>query len=83
MELGIESAEKIAEKLITVATDIGNIINNIEKMARLNAQQITEESEAYETIVISGEAYIKALRTMAMRFDRAAIVKNIMVNSII
>ena len=70
-----ENAEKLAQLLLQVAGNIGNAINEIEIMARQNAQQIKDEPNAYETSVLQGTEVMHALRTLAMRFDRAALIK--------
>ena len=74
-ELNSENAETLAQQLLTVADQIGSAINNIEDMAKLGAQQIKDEPEAYETAVLQGMEVARSLKILAMRFDRAALVK--------
>ena len=44
-------------------------------MGKLNWQAIRDEEKAYATIVIAGADVIQAMRTLAMRLDRAALIK--------
>ena len=74
-ELSSENAETLAQQLLNVADKIGNVITNIENMAKLGAQQIKDEPEAYETAVLQGIEVIRSFKVLAMRFDRAALIK--------
>lgn len=73
--LSSEHAEEIAQNLMRAAGIIGATINQIENMARLNAQTIRDNPEAYETAVLSGRDVATAFNTLAMSFDRAALIK--------
>jgi len=71
-----EHIESQAQALLNVAHYLGTVINDINAMAKEGWQGIMDEQQAYETIVLQGENVMVAMRTLAMRLDRAAIVKN-------
>ena len=72
----IEHAESQAQALLNIAHYLGTAINDINAMAKEDWQGIIDEQQAYEIIVLQGEEVMVAMRTLAMRLDRAAIVKN-------
>ena len=74
-ELSSENAEILAQQLLRAADQIGGAITNIENMAKLGAQQIKDEPEAYENSVLQGIEVARSFRILAMRFDRAALIK--------
>lgn len=73
--MNIENAEILAQKMLQVASDLGSIQNELDKLGRAGAQQITDNSDHYEEIIIKGADISYALRTLAMSFDRAALIK--------
>ena len=70
-----EKAEKLAQNLLYAADKIGNIMNILDVCAKRNWQAISDETESYEKIILEGPDFIKAMRTLAMRLDRASLIK--------
>lgn len=70
-----ENAELMAQRLLRAAAMLGEIQNDLDNLARDGAAQITAEQESYETIILTGADVMYALRSLAMRFDRAALAK--------
>ena len=75
MRLTVEQAEKVAHRFLGVARDLGSAMTDADSLAKEGASSVLEESEAYETLMLQGENVLVALRTLAMRLDRAALVK--------
>ena len=75
-----ELAEKRAQDLLLVASQLGKIMGVVDSMGRENWQAIKEEPEAYEHIVLQGADMQYHLRTLAMRLDRAATGKHHLVS---
>ena len=73
--LSVETAESVARELLRSAVALGSAINSIEQLAKANADSIRQEPVAYETAVLVGQDVIQALKTLAMRLDRAALAK--------
>ena len=57
------------------AVPLVDTLNVVDGMAREGWAAINNEMQAYETIIFKGGDVIKALRTLAMRLDRAALIK--------
>jgi len=71
----LENAEKVAQELLETADQIGKIMKNVDGMARANYAAIKSEPTAYEIIILGGSDLQHAMRTLAMRLDRAALGK--------
>ena len=71
-----EKAEKIAQDLFRLANILGEQINVIDNMGREGWQAIKDEMDAYETTILKGTDVMVALKTIAMRLDRAALIKS-------
>jgi len=70
-----ERAETTAQKLLQLSDNLVDTLNVVDGMAREGWAAINNEMQAYETIIFKGGDVIKALRTLAMRLDRAALIK--------
>ena len=70
-----EKAEKIAQDLLLFADRLGQTIKDIDNMGREGWQAIKDEPEAYEKIVLEGPDFLNAIKSIAMRLDRAALGK--------
>ena len=70
-----ENAELMAQRMMRAASILGGIQNDLDNLAREGAAQIKAEPANYEDIIIKGGDVMHALRSMAMRFDRAALAK--------
>ena len=75
MEITAENAELKAKEFYELSYKLGETINEIDMMGRLNWQAIRDEPEAYETIILEGENIINALRQIALRLDRSVLCK--------
>ena len=71
-----ENGEKTAQELLSVADTLGAAMNQLDMIAKEGWQAITDEQEAYETVILDGEKMIPALRALAMRLDRGAYFKH-------
>ena len=70
-----EKAEKTAQDLLLFADRLGQTIKDIDNMGREGWQAIKDEPEAYEKIVLEGPDFLNAIKSIAMRLDRAALAK--------
>jgi hypothetical protein len=70
-----ERSETYAANLLKSAREITKSIDLLNALAREGWTAITSESESYEVAVLDGEKVAVALKTIAMRLDRAALVK--------
>lgn len=71
----VEQAEELAQRLLHVANDLGGVMLEVDGDVRTGMSYVMEESEAYETLVLGGADVSHALRVLAMRLDRAALVR--------
>ena len=76
MIISAQSAERKAQELLECSIKIGQIIKMVDSIGKENWQAIKDESFAYETIILGGSDLQHAMRTLAMRLDRSAIVKS-------
>lgn len=67
--------EWMASKLWEGADAFGHVVSKIETMGKHGWQAIVDEPEGADLIVIEGPKIIRALRAIAMRLDRAVMVK--------
>lgn len=65
--------EQTAIELMTAAAALGQAIQIIDDLARTNPDVIEAEAPSADTALIEGERVMMALRTLAMRLDRAAV----------
>ena len=75
MELTQEKSEIDAALFMDAARLVGMAIDAINLRARAGCAGVCEEKEAAESIMINGEKTMVALRTVAMRIDRAAMLR--------
>jgi hypothetical protein len=50
------------------------MVDVVDAIAKEGWQAVVDEEAAYETIVVEGVELIRAMRTLAMRLDRAALL---------
>jgi len=79
--ISLENAETAALKLYKASFVIGEAVNLINSLASFDILErdgniFTSEPEAYETALLKGEEVMVALRTIAMRLDRAVMIKS-------
>jgi hypothetical protein len=67
--------ESMAAKLWAAADVLGTSIGDVEMMGNHLWEAIEREGDAADKIVIEGRDVAKALRVLAMRLDRAVMVK--------
>jgi len=84
-----EKAEYITQNLLKTADMLNAQMSMLDSMAKEGWQAIKDEVEAseyrrfygipsvlrYETIILSSEDVLHGLKTIAMRLDRAALIK--------
>ena len=70
-----EQAEKLAQRMLRVAAEMGAIQNDLDDFGRQNSQTIRDNWADYEDIIIKGADIMHSLRSLAMAFDRAALIK--------
>lgn len=70
-----EAHERIARKLWDGADAFGLIVAEIERMGDEGYEAIAAEGDGADKVVIDGPEIIRALRAIAMRLDRAVMVK--------
>lgn len=75
MSISIEEAEKAAQELLDAANTLGLAMNKITEMGRAGWKAVLDESSAWEKLDTFGPEVLVALRSIAMRLDRAALVK--------
>ena len=73
--ISAEKGEQKAQELLLFADRLGQIIKDVDSMGREGWQAIKDESEAYEMIVLGGVDLLHAIKSIAMRIDRAALAK--------
>lgn len=70
-----EGHQRAAMKLWEEADALGYVVHAVEMMGNNGWQAIADEEEAADLIVIEGPKLIRAFRSLAMRLDRAVMVK--------
>ena len=70
-----EIGEKKAQDLLLFADKLGQMIKDIDNMGREGWQAIIDEPIAYEKIVLEGPDFLNAIKSIAMRLDRSALIK--------
>ena len=73
--ISAEKGEQKAQELLLFADRLGKTIKDVDSMGREGWQAIKDESGAYEKIVLEGPDFLNAIKTIAMRLDRAALAK--------
>lgn len=74
--IGYERKEAMAARLLATADSIGEAANFVDELARDELAIVQAEDVACDTILIAGALVGRAMRTLAMRLDRAAAVKH-------
>lgn len=72
----LEEAAQIAQLLIEAAHKLGLAINEVERAEKLGYQAILDEQQASETLQIQGFEVMRAMRLLALRLDRAALLNH-------
>lgn len=70
-----ETAEQQAAILYRTAIDLQTAMSTADNMAKERWQAIYDEQPAYETLILQGAEVVGALKTLAMRLDRACFAK--------
>jgi hypothetical protein len=71
----VEHHARLALMLWQGADAFGRVVATVEHMGNEGYQAIVDEADAADKIVIDGPEIIRALRSLAMRLDRAVMVK--------
>lgn len=71
----VEDAEQLASSLLLTAELLGKCINEIQEAEKAGADSVLREQEASEKLQLDGPEVCSALRALAMRLDRAALIK--------
>ena len=74
--ISAELAEQKAAKMLDLSNKLASIVVEITQMGRSGWQAILDESESWENIDTHAPEVIRALRIIAMRLDRAALIKS-------
>jgi len=72
--LSAEYADELSKTILDAAAALGDAINRIDEMAHISACCITSEPDAYESVMENGSKALHALRTIALRLNRAGLV---------
>lgn len=65
----------LAVRLWRAADDLGRTVGLVERMGNESHPAIASEADAADRIVIEGPEVARALRALAMRLDRAVMVR--------
>ena len=68
--IGFEEKRWMALILNQAADALGHACNVVDEMARRDIETVRSSSEAADLVIVDGADVIKALRTLAMRYER-------------